>query len=82
MTRDEIYEALKKTLVDELEIDAAKITPEADFKLDLDADSLHLVELAMELEDNYKVEISDEAALQLKTVGQVVDFLAEKLATA
>jgi acyl carrier protein len=82
MTRDEIYEALKKTLVDELEIDASKISPEADFKKDLDADSLHLVELAMELEDNYDVTIPDEVALELTTVGSVVDYLSEKLAAA
>ncbi|MGB0890662.1 MAG: acyl carrier protein, partial [Solirubrobacterales bacterium] len=47
MTRDEIYEALRKTLAEELEIDDAKISLQADFKQDLDADSLHLVELAM-----------------------------------
>lgn len=82
MTRDEIYEALKTTLVDELEIDEAKIRPEADFKADLDADSLHLVELAMELEDKYEIAIPDEVALELKTVGSVVDFLEEKLAAA
>lgn len=80
MTRDEIYAALKATLVDELEIDAAKVTPEANFKTDLDADSLHLVELAMELEDKYDVTIPDEVALQLTTVGSVVDYLQEKLA--
>ncbi|MBI2691862.1 MAG: acyl carrier protein [Solirubrobacterales bacterium] len=80
MTRDEIYEALKKTLVEELEIDASKISLEADFKNDLDADSLHLVELAMELEDNYDVTIPDEVALELTTVGSVVDYLSEKLA--
>lgn len=82
MTRDEIYEALKKTLVEELEIDASKISLEAEFKNDLDADSLHLVELAMELEDNYDVEIPDEVALELTTVGSVVDYLSEKLASA
>ncbi|MBJ7353603.1 MAG: acyl carrier protein [Thermoleophilaceae bacterium] len=82
MTRDEIYEALKKTLVEELEIDASKISLEADFKSDLDADSLHLVELAMELEDNYDVTIPDEVALELTTVGSVVDYLSEKLASA
>ena len=82
MTRDEIYEALKKTLVEELEIDASKISLEANFKNDLDADSLHLVELAMELEDNYDVTIPDEVALELTTVGSVVDYLSEKLAAA
>lgn len=82
MTREEIYDALRRTLVEELEIDAAKITPDADFKADLDADSLHLVELAMELEDNYGVTIPDEVALELKTVSSVVDFLHENLAAA
>jgi acyl carrier protein len=82
MTRDEIYEKLKQTLSEELEIDVAKISPEADFKNDLDADSLHLVELAMELEDNYGITIPDEVALELTTVGSVVDYVSEKLATA
>lgn len=82
MTRDEIYEALKRTLADELEIDESKISIDADFKNDLDADSLHLVELAMELEDKYDVTIPDEIALELKTVGSVVDYLSEKLASA
>lgn len=82
MTRDEIYEKLKQTLSEELEIDAAKISLEADFKNDLDADSLHLVELAMELEDNYGISIPDEVALELTTVGSVVDYVSEKLAAA
>ena len=82
MTRDEIYAALSKTLSEELEIDASKISMEADFKRDLDADSLHLVELAMELEDNYGIAIPDEVALELTTVGSVVDYVSEKLAAA
>jgi acyl carrier protein len=82
MTREEIYEALKKTLSEELEIDASKISMEANFKDDLDADSLHLVELAMELEDNYGISIPDEVALELTTVGSVVDYVSEKLAKA
>ncbi len=82
MTRDEIYEALRKTLVEELELDAAKVTPEANFKEDLEADSLHLVELAMELEDNYGVAIPDEVAVNLTTIASVVDYLADKLAAA
>jgi acyl carrier protein len=82
MTREEIYEALSKTLSEELEIDASKISMEANFKDDLDADSLHLIELAMELEDNYGISIPDEIALDLTTVGSVVDYVSEKLATA
>jgi acyl carrier protein len=80
MTREEIYAALSKTLSEELEIDASKISMQAHFKNDLDADSLHLVELAMELEDSYGFSIPDEVALQLTTVGSVVDYLAERLA--
>ena len=82
MTREEIYEALSKTLSEELEIDASKISMEANFKNDLDADSLHLIELAMELEDNYGIAIPDEVALELTTVGSVVDYVSEKLASA
>lgn len=82
MTRDEIYEALRKTLAEELEIDDAKISLQADFKQDLDADSLHLVELAMELEDNYGISIPDEVALDLTTVGSVVDYISENLTAA
>jgi acyl carrier protein len=80
MTREEIYAALSKTLSEELEIDASKISMQAHFKNDLDADSLHLVELAMELEDSYGFSIPDEVALRLTTVGSVVDYLAERLA--
>lgn len=82
MTREEIYEALSKTLSEELEIDASKISMEASFKNDLDADSLHLIELAMELEDNYGIAIPDEVALELTTVGSVVDYVSEKMASA
>lgn len=81
MTRDEIYAALSKTLSEELEIDASKISLDAHFKNDLDADSLHLVELAMELEDSYGISIPDEDALELTTVGSVVDYLAAKLSS-
>ncbi|MBK5229747.1 MAG: acyl carrier protein [Thermoleophilia bacterium] len=82
MTREEIYAALSKTLSEELEIDAAKISMQAHFKDDLDADSLHLVELAMELEDSYGISVPDEVALRLTTVGSVVDYLADRLSAA
>lgn len=82
MTREEIYEALRKTLSEELEIDASKISMQAHFKNDLEADSLHLVELAMELEDSYGISVPDEVALQLTTVESVVDYIGEQLAAA
>ena len=79
MTRDEIYAELSRTLSDELEIDASRVAPEARFKEDLEADSLHLVELVIELEDRYGIAIPEEDARQLETVGSVVDYLASKL---
>lgn len=79
MTRDEIYAELSRTLSEELEIDAARIAPEARFKEDLDADSLHLVELVIELEDRYAIAIPEDEARGLATVGSVVDYLAAKL---
>lgn len=79
MTRDEIYAELSRTLSEELEIDAARIAPEARFKEDLDADSLHLVELVIELEDRYGIAIPEDEARGLATVGSVVDYLAAKL---
>lgn len=82
MTREQIYEALRKTLSEELEIDAEKISMEASFKDDLEADSLHLVELAMELEDSYGIKIPDEVALELTTVESVVDYVSARLAPA
>ncbi|MFY9265437.1 MAG: acyl carrier protein [Solirubrobacterales bacterium] len=82
MTREEIYEALRRTLSEELQIDADKISMEAEFKRDLDADSLHLIELVIELEDNYGVAIPDAVALELTTVGSVVDYVSRKLPPA
>jgi acyl carrier protein len=79
MTRDEIYAELSRTLSDELEIDAARIAPEARFKEDLQADSLHLVELVIELEDSYGISIPEEEARELHTIASVVDYLAAKL---
>lgn len=82
MTRDEIYTAISRTLSEELEIDASRISPEANFKDDLDADSLHLVELVMELEDSYGIQIPDDEVRELMTVGAVVDYIAVKLGAA
>ena len=81
MTRDEVFELVRNHLAEELEIDPARITYEADFREDLEADSLHLVILIMELEDSYGVKISDVEARDLTTVGKAVDFVLSRLAT-
>jgi len=75
MTRDEVYSLIRTHLGDELGIDQARILEATRFKEDLEADSLDLYELVMELEDTYGVRISDEDASRILTVGQAVDFV-------
>ena len=76
-SREEIYEQVKNVLVEQLGIDENEISEEASFQGDLDADSLDLVELIMELEDQFGVKISDEDAQGIQTVGQAVDFIQQ-----
>jgi acyl carrier protein len=75
-TREEIYAQVKDVLVEQLGIEESEITEEASFQEDLDADSLDLVELIMELEDQFGVKISDDDAQQIQTVGQAVDYIS------
>ena len=75
MTRDDVFQAIRAHLADELGVDPARITPETRFREDLEADSLDLYTLVQELEDSYGVRISDEDAAKILTVGQAVDFV-------
>ncbi|CAM3396025.1 MULTISPECIES: acyl carrier protein [Brevibacillus] len=68
-------ERVKKIIVDRLGVDESKIVLEASFKEDLGADSLDVVELVMELEDEFDLEISDEDAEKITTVGEVVKYI-------
>ncbi len=77
-SREEIYERVKDVLVEQLGVDEAEINEAASFQEDLDADSLDLVELIMELEDQFGVKISDEDAQGIQTVGQAVDYIAAR----
>ena len=78
MTRDEVFELIRDHLADELEVDPARITAETRFKEDLDADSLDLFTLVQELEDVYRVKMSDEEAAGITTVGLAVEFVLTK----
>ncbi len=80
MDRSEIESRLNGLLVSELGLDESKIRPDARFEEDLEVDSLGVVELLMALEDEFGVQIPDEEAENIGTVGQAVDLVANKLA--
>ena len=75
MNREEALERVRSILVEQLGVDEEQVTEDASFQGDLDADSLDLVELIMELEDQFGLKISDEDAQQISTVGQAVDYV-------
>ncbi len=72
----EIFNQVKAIIVDKLGVDEAKVTSEARFREDLEADSLDLVELIMEFEEKFGGEISDEEAQKITTVGEAVTYLS------
>ena len=78
MTRDEVFTLIREHLADELEVDPAQITEETRFKEDLEADSLDLYTLVQELEDTYRVKMSDEEAAAITTVRLAVEFVLAK----
>jgi acyl carrier protein len=75
MTDEEIYNKVKDIIIELLGSEPAKITMEARFREDLEADSLDLVELIMAFEDKFGGEISDTDAQSIKTVGEAVSYL-------
>jgi acyl carrier protein len=75
-SKDEIYANVKSIIIDLLGVNEEKISMEARFREDLEADSLDLVELIMAFEDKFGGEISDEDAQKITTVGEAVNYLA------
>lgn len=76
---EDMFEKIKGIIVEQLGVDPDKVTMEARFREDLEADSLDLVELIMEFEDVFGGEISDEEAQQIKTVGGAIEYLKQRM---
>ncbi|MFD1067172.1 MULTISPECIES: acyl carrier protein [Oceanobacillus] len=74
----DVFEQVKSIIADRLDVDEEKVVLEASFKDDLEADSLDVVELVMELEDEFDIEIADEDAEKINTVGDAVDYINSK----
>lgn len=72
---EDVFDRVKAIIVDRLDVDESKVTLESSFKDDLEADSLDVVELVMELEDEFDMEIADEEAEKINTVGDAVDYI-------
>ena len=76
MTREEVLDRIREHLATELEVDRDRIGESTRFREDLEADSLDLVELVVELEDSYGIRIPDEEAAKILTVAQAADYVA------
>ncbi len=75
MNKDEIFEKLKNIIVEQLGVNEENVTDEATFVDDLSADSLDIVELIMQIEEEFEIEIPDEDAEKIVTVGDVVKYI-------
>ena len=72
------FERVQKIICEQLEIDSHLVTEDASISGDLGADSLDLVDLAMSVEDEFDIELSDEALEKIKTVGDLVAFVEDR----
>lgn len=80
MSQDDIFVKVQKIVSEQLGVDASEVKPEASFANDLGADSLDTVELVMALEEEFDIEIPDEAAEKIATVQAAVDYINSKAA--
>ncbi len=79
MSEDQVFEKIKAIIIDLLGVDESAIVPEANFRDDLGADSLDLVELIMAFEDEFGGRISDEDARAITTVGEAVEYIKTRM---
>ena len=75
---ENLEERVKKIIIEQLAVDSAEVTPQAQFVQDLGAHSLDTVELVMALEEEFDIEIPDEDAEKIKTVGEAVTYIKDK----
>ena len=79
MTKADVLARLKEIIIDRLDVEEEQIRPEASFVEDLGADSLDIVALMMGIEEDFAIEIPDEDAEKLTTVGEAINYAASKL---
>ncbi|HXF35677.1 MAG TPA: acyl carrier protein [Actinomycetota bacterium] len=79
MDRAEIEQRVRKVLAEQLAVEESQVTPEARFAEDLNADSLDLVEAVLALEEEWNIEIPEEEMQDVKTVGQAIELVAQKV---
>jgi acyl carrier protein len=82
MSETEIFEKVQKIVADQLGVESTKVVPDANFANDLGADSLDTVELVMALEEEFDIEIPDEAAEEIATVQAAVNYISNKVAAS
>ncbi len=74
-----VFEKVKKMLAEQLDADEAELTMETNIAKDLDADSLDVVELLMTIEDEFNIEIPDEEIENIKTIGDLTDYIQSNM---
>jgi acyl carrier protein len=80
MSQDDILQKVRKIVSEQLSVEETEVAPESSFANDLGADSLDTVELVMALEEEFDIEIPDEAAEGIGTVQAAVDYIKQKVA--
>lgn len=79
MNEDAVFEKVKNIIVNQLGVEEDEVSPDASFLDDLGADSLDIVELIMALEEEFELEIPDEDAEKITTVGDAVNYIRERI---
>ena len=79
MEKQKVFDIVKEKILDQLPIDESRITESADLKDDLGADSANLMMLVMDLEEAFDTQVEDDAIMGIKTVGDIVNYIASRL---